>query len=475
MSSFEQRRVIVQGETMPLRVFLQSKIQPWRWPTMLASGGIRVEFGTRRVANLTLDYQLSAGETVVIDDAFGNTWSALIKLATSDGRDYLFGPGRRDTFVGNKCSCLMRHPKTIDGMSDAATLEEFVGRLTRDATAPIRHLVLVGHANPFGDIFLPMRPKKSEPPPDSTAGTMTWESLQEAIDEGYLDITGRNPPPVVTPRPENVYGRFMPCAVIIRGCRSGVHPQLLERVRQAFGGAVNVVVMPKFFDAADFVGGRGQAAIEYFMHDFTIGSTTRLKRDQVLAAFKAAKFRDWLGVPVPDGEWDAWVNHPVGVSGATAEIKAVVPGREALGILKARYEFYEMSPSTEILRQGAEPTADEMKAVMLERWGRMPQFTDTEWPMWERLGYESFDAFGNAWAYRLDPSVARKAGEWAVQAVRFTHTVRTPLIDRATLICDYHPLGERGTQTFGIDYNDTRIFGHSRAIPKGMAQTLDRD
>jgi len=211
------------------------------------------------------------------------------------------------------------------------------------------------------------------------------------------------------------------------------------------------------------------------MHDNTVTSKTAMTRPQVLAAFRAATLSDWLDARVLDSQWDSWVPQAVKQSSATADIPVEVPGRQRNPTrLHARFDFMVMSPETQTMRQDSQPTETEMRDAMMAAWRRHPAFQDEEWPMWQRMGVETFEEFGDYWTYRLDPSQAQKKGAWMVQAVRFVYTLRTPLVEEGTPICDYHPSVERGQQALGIDYNDRRIFGHANFIPQHFAQRVGR-
>ena len=485
MSYFEQRRTVVRGESETLKVFLMSRLQPWRWPIMLANGGIRVERGGKPVPDVTLGYQLFAGDVVVTDDAYGITWMQLIREATRSHRDYIYSPNRgADSFLNNQHDVLMRDPRAFD-VSHIKHLKELVESLTLLGQHPIRHLILVGHANPFGDITMPMRQAKDEDRlKDPNAHNMNWESLKEAIAESSLLIQGKpdaRPNPIVTPRPQNASGKFIPFAVIIRGCNSGKHTNLLAKIREALGKTVDMVIMPKFFNAADFIGRRSPtqyaAAIEYFMHDFTVTSKTSLNRAAVLEALKKRQYSDWLGTRMPD-DWSSLVPRAFGDSSGPTPVQNLtvrVPGRERPAVFTTRFESEPITTNTVIVRQAAEPDQAAMRDAVLKAWQPKPFFTDAQWPVWKRLGLDTADELMDWFAYRLDAAVKRKPGEWHVQGVRFSYTVRTPLVEGETLYCNYYPEGEKSAknvETRSIDYNDDRVFGRANFIPATFARKV---
>jgi hypothetical protein len=243
---------------------------------------------------------------------------------------------------------------------------------------------------------------------------------------------------------------------------------------------IDIVVMSKYYEAADFIGKTATsyaAAVEYLMHEFTVTAKLPLSRAKVIEALKQEKFTDWLNAPVPDREWDTLVPADVTHSAdsrATREIRVRVRGRDREATLRGRFDSQLMTTNTLLMTSATKPTDAEIRAAMIRNWETLPMFRDTEWPLWTRLGLESKEAFFDYWTYAVDGDAKKSlpADRWPVNARRSTYTVRTPLIDGGTLLCNYYPEGERGTQTTGIDLNDDRIFGRASFIPRHFEQTL---
>jgi len=477
MSLFEKRRAVVFGESQSLKVFLMSRLQAWRWPIMLANKGIRVERAGVPVDNLTLDYQLTAGDVVVTDEVSGTTWSALEREATASYRDYVFAPpDAADDYTVNKREVILRDPRTIAVPTTVKHLQAFVESLTMLGSHPIRHLVFVAHGNVFGDIMLPMRDKQN--PQDVNATYMSWDSLKEAVKDEFLKIARKHTNAVLVPMPTTSDGKPVPCGVLIRGCRAGLHQHLLAKVREAFGDGIDVVVMSKYYEAADFVGLVSPkvyaAAIEYFMHEFVVTSKQTLNRKEVIEGFKKAKFTDWLETPIPDTDWEKLVAKDVASVVPTIEIKATIPGRDKQGILRARFDGTPMATQTEIMRQSAAPTEPEIRDFIVKRWRTLDMFKDPDWPIWKRMNLETIEAFIDFWTYEVDAAAKKKsaADEWPVRGTRFNYLIRTPLIQNDTLLCNYYPVGEKGTQTMSIDLNDARVFGRASFIHPTYSQRV---
>lgn len=477
MASFTRRELLGLGQSERLRVFLMSRLQKWRWPVMLATGGIAVEVGAAPVPGLTLDYQLGAGEVVVIDDSGAATAAALRKAATSDGKDYVFCPQRAgDTFLENQVAALLLDPACVDigvGLKDVQAL---IADLQSFVTAPMRYLILVSHATEAGEILMPMRPAKDDADVNATA--ITWESLNEAIAAKALEVPPHDKKPTFLPRPER-NGLPLAPALLIRGCTSGIHQIYLKKIAEALGGAVETVVMPKFFDGCNFIGGTttkdSKAVVEYFLHNFYVTSPTRLTRDEVIAALKAKHYKDWLGNAIGDSEWDSLVPKNIEVDTTTVkELTVTIDGRQEKATMRTRFERARGRTMTSQMPSPTKPDAAAIKTFVVDSWKRTAMFKDPEWPMWKRYNLDTLDDFIALWAFEEDASYRETlpAGTYAVHAALWSYTVRTPLLQNGTLLANYHPLKEKGTATNLIDYNDDRIFGRSAVIPKGYAPKL---
>jgi len=491
--NFEYRQIYV-GFGESLQDYLVKRLQPWRWPIMLSTGAIRVEKGAKAVPHLTLEFKLRPGDVVVIDDAFGLTWSALMREARSNFRDYVFCPQRgRDTFLLDQVRALLMEKTAQDiplmrGKVPIKDLYALIANLIPLADHPIRHLIIVTHATEEGELLIPMRPakkkQKSTDPDDANAKYVTWESLQEAIglkdknplfihDHSHLvdkkqppgarpqgkpvkvlppwnaDGTRENRFPKTLPRPERKDGKFVPFAIIVRGCSSGVHTIFLNKIRDALGYMVDIVVMPKLFDAT---ARRGAEMVEYFQHDFEVTSQKPMTRPEIIQAFQAGKFRDWLGAPVPDSEWEQLVPKNVGYlkSAPVKPMSVRVQGRDAT------------------MKQTNKPDAASIRDFLIASLARTPVFDSGvgDWPIWLRMGLKNRQEFIDYYRYEVDPWGRSFPGHWVVHGRREYYRIRTPVLEKNVLVADYHPGREGAEPTRLIDYNDVRIFGRSDPTPK---------
>lgn len=489
MTEFNRSEVVYDTGGVSLQIFLLTRMQPWRWDIMLANGGIRVEHAGKAVDNLTRATMLSQGDVVFIDNAYGRTWMELRRTASTAFRDYVFCPQRTikkkdetpDRFLSNEIRALLDDKNTVEDVAPdaAANLVKLIPKLTPLARFPIRHLILVSHANPFGNIDLPVTDAEVDPE-DPTKGQLNWETLNQCIEDGSLLIEGDGPNPLVLPRPENANGERVPCAVIIRGCSSGIHTILLKKIQEAFGDQIDAVLMPMYFDAAEYLIGSAPPAalLEYFTHRFVVTSKTPLDRQGVIDAFKAAELSDWLHDRVPDSDWDDFVPRNVTQFAKTKPLPMPIEGRSKSGTFNARFDPHPLESMTVFMKQKEKPTDEQIKKFIVNRWKALPSFKDPDWPFWKRMGFGigSEDEFIDFWNYELNSKPEYKAqwrqGKWGVRAMRYAFEIRTPLVENGAMICKYIPNGERGTPSNNIDYNDDRIFGVYKQIPAHYAQKV---
>lgn len=477
MAPFKLRYSLRMGETQSLRVFLMSRLQPWRWQPMIDTGAIVVETQQGPVKDLKLSYPLSMNETVVIDDGLPATTMKLRAEATSKFKDYVYCPDRSgDQFLTSQVEALTYDKSCIDIGTGLKDLQALVADMQSFVTDPMRYLILVSHASDAGDILTKMRPEKNND--DANAFAITWESLKEAIANKALEIPPHDKKPVFLPRPE-VGGKPVARALLIRGCTSGRHKTYLAKLLTAFGGGFDMVVMPKYFDACNYIDGTSTtnagAVVEYFLHNFVVTSPTKLTRDQVIAALQAKKFTDWLGNAIADSEWNSLVPKSVGVG--TQAVKAMsipIDGRTKPGPFHTRFDAGRWSTRTSVMNAASTPDAAAIKAFIVNGWKTMDAFKDTEWPMWKRYDCATIDEFAALWTYELDPAPDKKPGpgQVAVHGSLWSYTVRTPLIEKGTLLANYQPIKEKGTLSRKIDYNDDRIFGRAGTLPSTGAQKL---
>ena len=405
----------------------------------------------------------------------------LIKEATANYRDYVFAPNRgSDPFLNGQHDVLMLHPGAAEMNPDVKTLKQLVEGLTANCKYPIRHFVFVGHANPYGDIAIPMRDPRGKPDPN--AGDITWESLKEAISEKYPLLHGADKEPTILPRPEDAKGKRIPCAIIIRGCSGGLNTNLLAKIREAFGYMIDIVVMPKHFNAAAKIGEDKTRGVFAAWVEVLHARLPCVFESEVEAR---RRHQGASGQEVQRLAWQCHAQYWMGGSRSQVvhgrrngprhqSVHDDDPGAAAeghvQGEVRGRATVYGQRP--DLTNRQARRRDDARQIVRkLEETARVP---DPDWPLWKRLGFDTFDDLIALFSFEIDKGKS-KPGAWNVHGVAYSYEVRTPLIDKDTLYCNYFPVGEaddRNVMTMTVDYNDTRVFGQANFIPKHFADKI---
>ncbi len=213
------------------------------------------------------------------------------------------------------------------------------------------------------------------------------------------------------------------------------------------------------------------------MHDFHVFSKAKLKRADVIKALQDKKFSDWLGNAMPNTGWEDLVPKSFTEDGTALDTKAftmTIPGRQQKGTFKAKFEAGPLYTDNVLISQTDKPDDATMRDKLSESWKRLPAYSDPDWPLWKRLGFDTFDDLIALFSFEIDKGKS-KPGAWNVHGVAYSYEVRTPLIDKDTLYCNYFPVGEaddRNVMTMTVDYNDTRVFGQANFIPKHFADKI---
>lgn len=495
---YSEYRQVHRGFRESLKIHLQTRLQPWRWPIMLKTGAIRIERRSKPVPNLTVEFEIESGDVIVIDDAYGATWRNLADEARRNFRDYVFCPQQAgDRFLQDQVAALLMEktskmvPLSHNNV-DILDLYALIKNLIPLGDHPIRHLVIVTHASEYGDLLIRMRGDSVTPsatdPDNNNAKNVTWEGLQEALalgeknpllihDATYL-VNGRIPErradgsrdnrfSKVLPRPERSDGKFVPCAVIIKGCSSGVHTIFLNKIRDAMGYMIDIVVMPKWFSAT---ARRGKELVEYFQHDFEVTSIEPMSRKEIIEAFRKKKQLDWLGKQVPDPDWEDLVPKDV-TSRDSAPMKQMdvrVAGRSDPLKLTTFFDSGTEGLGTRVMKVKEKPDAAAIQKFLIDALARTKLFDNGtgDWPIWKRMGIGSLKAFIARYVYELDPEKKSGPDNWHVHARRHYYQVRTPLLENGTLVANYYPGRDGAEPTRLLDYNDNRLFGRSDPRPK---------
>jgi hypothetical protein len=340
-------------------------------------------------------------------------------LADAGARDVALVPppksGTGDGFIGGFRPLLEHRPKTIwlnpplgtEAVLDS--LEEFVHAVTTDtdSTAPIRDVLMVSHANPSGALFVRLRGSEE-------IAVVTYERLETAVTGGFL----RFPPGLFDPRPLDGGSRRRP-RVILHGCDVGRAVPFLAKLKEVFGGEVDVLA-PRHHDVMVVPDGGG-LPFESLAYRFDVAVPGALRRADLLAALQRRTRAAPSKSPIrriddtifPNADIDRWLPATVpSLSGSTDFAKSnkslpwslpFPPGSISLSTELSAFRRQLESPD---LSGFVDPGPAGRKALVKRRLvDTSPIFADSHpFPAWVRFGQDTLDEFMDTWDIKLDSS-----------------------------------------------------------------------
>lgn len=429
----------VDGSTT-LERFLRRevKLQQWRIPYLIDCKAVRV---IRDKAFLPLKgpaTRLKDGDVVLVEDPLPEACTkALAAIPAADYRDYAFVPGT-SPFDVQMAHVLDNRTQTIriaDPLID--TLSGFIRALGNNTavTNPVRHLVVASHANPGGHLRLQLTV--------ATVADVSYEDLEAAVKAKSLLVDGR----LLEPRPKDSGGSPVAPAFLFRGCRIGLAPPYLKKLKEALGNTVTVIAPKHFHDAAEQSKPTGY--VEYMSYNFSLFRPKAFgNKAEAVKAYEAAGFTRIDGQPVPAKLWPGWIpekdlnkqgNNKIAASVVSPITKAKesIPGYFRYTLRK----FLETDGSFALMKDpGTE--AGRKKAVR-DEYVKIARYQDTHpFPEYVRYGYKSMDEFmdGWAWTFKYDASNHTLYHN----ATRHEYIVIRPIVEPATnrLILNYYPSGK---------------------------------
>lgn len=342
---------------------------------------------------------------------------------------------------GGRVACVKDLIDDLDSDSDVRT------------TNQVEDLFLASHASGEGVIWTELY--------RGQGGPTTFEEIEDAI--ATVRHSVRIPtsliPAVVAPATTPTH------SVHIKGCNVGKeratartprHP-FLVKLKQAFGGNVNVTA-PKHFHGATPIAGIG--TFEYLCYQFIlrVKPTARPSRSPladgaaVRAAFAAAPgmvFHNGT-TAVTAADWNRFIPRGMRVAnGARNERQVPVPLGTTIGTTTVSVPHQVRAEHDEHVEittySGGVPAGRNHIATAQAQMRTDPKFLAThDFPVWERKGYASFDDFiaGHHWTSSVS------GNDVTVKGHRWEYTVVTPVVslDTATagqLIFNFYP--EAGT------------------------------
>jgi hypothetical protein len=372
--------------------------------------------------------------------------------------DFAFAPG--PTKFDQQMARLLDDRPTTDLMrASLGTVEHFIDELETlsSVVKPVDSMFVASHANDTGQLKIKLD--------DAQKGKFAdFETVEAAQTSGTLRI-----PSVLRTLPN---GSPHPGTMVrIRGCRVGVAGPFMAKLKDAFGGAVNVTA-PKHFHVVwpphypnEFGG-----VFEWLSYDFGVHSKTALNRAQIIQALKDRKFDFYDGTKVPDAWWEDRVpktkTHKSQKFGMRLILgTSVGPSVTELLTTDAR-SWRHQTPE---IFGGTLAFASKPKeaTVLTELKTRLPTeatMQDThDFPIYKRFGYDSFDDFwaGVNWKQTWDG----KTKKVAATAWRHEYHLLMPITtrtasdkDAGNVVFNYFPHGGTGTAFFSMRDDDTFLF-----------------
>jgi len=332
------------------------------------------------------------------------------------------------------------------------SLKEFAEALKHDpATAfPIRDLHIGTHAGNVGVLQIAAVPGGSR--------NLSFEALEAAVANQSFVIA----PALLQPRPKTDRGVEIPARFVIRGCAVGQATGYLGKLKEALGGALQVVGCKFEHAAGSFSGPAGAGIYEFLAYEFEVHRPSALATDQdVVGAFIAAGFKDFRGRPIERKQWEQWVpqGRPPRSFTKVLKLRSKLAGRELNAtsfFTVAEQPFFQTDVVINVPRDPGSDAArrDAVKALFTADRRFQP---DHPWPGFRRLGYNSIDEMiaGHQWDFRHDAS----EGKLHCAGRRVTYTVHQPIVDATDgFIHNFFPTRPKGDPKEMFVDTDPRIF-----------------
>jgi hypothetical protein len=362
--------------------------------------------------------------------------------------DFGFVPGTTDQELRQR-RLFERRVETKLITKGASTVQGFIKVLTTDAQIerPIGDALIGAHASSEGYMKISLYP--------GHAGGAKFESLEAAFPgtDKSIEI------------PADVASDF----VHFKGCNVGKAQKFIDKFRDALGGIVSVTAPRHFhgiFEQSD------QGSYEYMDYEFSIRLARKKKdvdtRDALLAAFRAAQFKLIDGSPVPPDAWDTWVpqkvtktvkqDRPIALSQAVGT-RSTIQVSHQFRVERIPFPWFIDYPTP----NDVPPKSQYEEKIRAHMQTQVP--FDSTYPVWERLGYSTFQAFleGYVWTYKLENKKKVTAtGE------RVEYTVVVPILTDDKISFNFHPLKAKAASlppVVQLLESDAKYFGKSPLPP----------
>lgn len=321
---------------------------------------------------------------------------------------------------------------------------------------PVDDLLIGAHGNSEGQIFIPMFPGQHGPTEFETLeSTQANAAHSIAIPDALIDFNAGDP---------------ITHSVHLKGCNIGKAPPFLVKFKEAFGDHVNVTA-PKHFHGLTPEPSYG--VFEYMAYEFIIRRRSPFpNRNTAIAEFQAAGFTLIDGSAIPNNAWadrmenwqERWiprrinrtqrhqVRAPLGVNIGRLN---TINTPQQFRVNRSRFRLTITYPTP-----GDVPASDADRLQALEDSIRGDARFDInhDFPMYERLGYPTFDDFFAGFNWNCQ----RNGRRLVCAGRRVEYTVVIPITDPATsdLIFNFYPnVGSpHAAITTGLQENDADYF-----------------
>lgn len=334
-------------------------------------------------------------------------------------------------------------------------VRDFIRRLEdapdSEVQRPIDNVLLGAHANSEGLLFLPMFPGQSN------KGRTEFETLQETLEDPDKSIV----------IPDDLLGQTSDDPVThfvhFKGCNIGKVEPFVRKLKEAFGGRVNVTAPKHFHALHDPMPGLG--VFEWMAFEFKIQRPTKLPdRQSIIDAFAAENFTFLDGTPVSNEDLERWI--PKRNLTRTTELGVTENLGTTIGRLSTITAKRQFRVETKEGFDWKVPfnTPDEVPTSFGEQ---MLAFQDDltnnnnfspDFPFFTRVGFERIEDFfaGYTWKFQ------KKRSQLIVTGSRVLYVIVVPIevsIQGSDLVFNFHPdSGSSFDEIINLIESDDRFF-----------------
>jgi len=451
--------IAVKSDTRLDTLLLENGVQLWRIPILVAKGGVRVFRGKRQRPLDDAKMPLKTGDSVrLVAPLPAACTQALQREANDNWRDYAIVPGGT-TFDARMRKFIQARTNTILLQNPLlSTLQEFVQGLatSNEITNPIRHLLIVSHANIQGSFKISLYPSAK------VAEVVRYEDLEDAVAKKsiLLDVS------LMMPRPVESDGISKPQLRLI-GCEIGGQAAYMRKFKEALGGQIVLAAPKQRVIGASLVVSLASlnGEVAYMAYHFRAVFPTPPRKGPAISNKRALigafvdlvkkKQQDFLlenGAAVPASSWTRWIPTDLNAqpiltpndkprefpNDVTVPIRRLhMSAPRQFAYIKQRH-FFD-GPSTIELKKDTGKEADRKQAARADL-EKFPRFTAKHpFPEYVRYGYENMDEFMAGWNWQFSYDDKKKALTY--DPIRDEYHIWQPItrVADGTLVLNYYP------------------------------------